>query len=383
MTRKATRHYPAARHHLPFERWPAQDRQMWEAFVLPAPTVLDEAGPGAWLRPRTQRKKQQSYSAWLNHITLRHPALLITAPVMRVTPETVATWVQAMRLLLSPYTRLLRLVDLMTIVKGLDPSRDWRWLQAAVRRLDHEATPAKSKAGRVRPAAELFVLGETLMREADNPHPGRGVDRRARYRDGLMIAFLALRVLRLRNLMGLELGRTLIQVSPDRHRIVYGPDETKTGATIEVKWPEELEPALARYLAEHRPRLLRGRTSSMLWIGVFGDAMAEQTIRQAITLHTQARLGVAINPHLFRDCAVTTMAVEDPAHIGLASSLLGHASTATTDRHYRQANSIVASRQLAAAVAAKRASLRPAKLLRRPPARPLPSLPLFSEESDR
>jgi len=235
----------------------------------------------------------------------------------------------------------------------------------------------------VRPAAQLVELGETLMREAANPHPGYGVDRRALFRDGLMIAFLALRPLRIRNLTHLELGRTLLEVSDGRHRIVYGRGETKTGEPIELDWPEELEPALAEYLADYRPRLLRGRISSMLWIGVFGDPMAEQTIRQAITLRTQARLGAAINPHLFRDCAATTMAIEDPAHVGLASPLLGHASTTTTDRHYRQANSIAAGRQLAAAVAAKRASLRPTKSLRGKPRRPLRSLPLLPEESGR
>lgn len=382
MTRLATRHYAPERRHLPFDRWPEQDRRMWEAFVRPAPTVLDDAGPGASLRSRSQAKKRQSYSAWLTHISLHHPALLSATPLARVTPEAVTSWVATMRLLLSPYTRLLRLVDLMTIAKGIEPSRDWRWLQAAVRRLDHEAAPAKSKAGRVRPAAQLVELGMAMMRDAETAPLERRYERWALYRDGLMIALLALRPMRMRNLMHLELGRTLLRVAPGRHWIVYGSDETKTGEPIEANWPEELEPALAAYLADYRPQLLQGRESSMLWIGVFGDPMAEQTVRQAITLRTKARLGVAINPHLFRDCAVTTMATEDSAHVGLASSLLGHASTTTTDRHYRQANSIAAGRQLAAVVAAKRARLRPAKGTRRAPARRLRSLPLFPEETD-
>ncbi|MGG5823439.1 hypothetical protein [Falsiroseomonas sp. HW251] len=383
MNREPTRRYPPERHHLPYDRWPEQDRRMWEAFVRPAPTVLDDAGPGASLRPRTQIKKRQSYSTWLTHITLRHPALLTAAPVARVTPETVRDWITAMRALVSPYTRLLRVVDLMTIAKGLEPTHDWGWLQAAVRRLDYEAAPAKSKAGRVRPAAQLVELGLAMMRGAETEPLEHRYERWALFRDGLIIALLALRPLRMRNLTHLELGRTLLEVSAERHRVVFGPDETKNGKPIEFKWPEELEAALAHYLGEVRPHLLRGRTSSMLWIGVFGDPMAEQTIRQAITLRTKARLGVAINPHLFRDCAVTTMAVEDPAHVGLASALLGHASTTTTDRHYKQANSVAASRQLAAAVAARRASLRPAKSLRGGLARRQRSLPLFPEETGR
>jgi hypothetical protein len=68
---------------------------------------------------------------------------------------------------------------------------------------------------------------------------------------------------------------------------------------------------------------------------------------------------VPINPHLFRDCAATTIATEDPGHIGIASRLLGHASIRTTDRHYRQANSINASRHYEAARAELRTQLRP------------------------
>ena len=124
----------------------------------------------------------------------------------------------------------------------------------------------------------------------------------------------------------------------------------------------------------------------MLWIGIFGDAMAEQTIRQAITGRTRDRLGVAINPHLFRDCAATTMAIEDPAHVGLASVLLGHASTTTTDRHYQQASSLSASRHHQTALTELRQRLRPPAATpgnRRHRDPPHANLPLFPSAGDR
>jgi integrase len=130
--------------------------------------------------------------------------------------------------------------------------------------------------------------------------------------------------------------------------------------------PVDLEPHLRRYLDRYRPRLLDRSISSLLWIGRFGRPMAEQTIRQAIIGRTRDGLGVPINPHLFRDCAATTIATEDPGHIGIASSLLGHASNNTTDRHYRQANSLSASRHYQAAMAELRAQLRPSANRHRP-----------------
>jgi len=205
--------------------------------------------------------------------------------------------------------------------------------------------------------------------------------RAIQYRDGLMIALLAVRPLRLRNLHGLEIGRTLCAVGGSEHRIVFGPTETKTREPIEVGWPMDLEPQLRRYLDRYRPRLLGRGTSPMLWIGRLGKPMAYLTVRLAIVGRTRDGLGVPISPHLFRDSAVTTIATEDPGHIGIASSLLGHSNTNTTDRHYRQANSISASRHYQAARAELRAELRPNADRNRPRLRhsAVHGLPLLSE----
>jgi integrase len=206
-------------------------------------------------------------------------------------------------------------------------------------------------------AATAATATEGTVRMAASPQAA--LLRAVRYRDGLLIALLAVRPLRLRNLLGLEIGRTLCAAGNSEHRIVFDATETKTREPIEVGWPADLELQLCRYLDRYRPRLLGRGTSPMLWIGRFGKGTAEQTIRLAIIGRTRDGLGVPICPHLFRDCAATTIATEDPGHIGIASSLLGHSSANTTDRHYRQASSINASRHYQAAMAELRARLRP------------------------
>jgi len=67
------------------------------------------------------------------------------------------------------------------------------------------------------------------------------------FRDGLIIALLAARPLRLRNLTGLELERTMARRG-DVWWINIPADETKTRAPIEVPWPEALTAALTTYL---------------------------------------------------------------------------------------------------------------------------------------
>ena len=76
--------------------------------------------------------------------------------------------------------------------------------------------------------------------------------------------------------------------------------------------------------------------------------MTEMAIYDRVVALTAAGLGRRINPHLFRDCVATTIAIEDPAHVGIASQILGHRAQGTTERHYNHAQSLEAARRLQA-----------------------------------
>ena len=72
--------------------------------------------------------------------------------------------------------------------------------------------------------------------------------------------------------------------------------------------------------------------------------MTDNGIYDRIVARTREGLGQPINPHLFRDCAATSVAIDDPAQIGIASRLLGHRNGSTTERYYNQARGLEASR---------------------------------------
>jgi integrase len=164
-----------------------------------------------------------------------------------------------------------------------------------------------------------------------------------------MIALLALVPLRRRNMAGLRLDQNLIELG-DSWLIALDARETKTRSAFEVIWPDELLDALAIYLALHRPLLasLLGRWSkpidNALWVSSDGSPMTEIAIYDRIRKHTKEAFGVAINPHLFRDAAATTLAIEDPEHVRIAAPLLGHRTFTTTERYYQQAQSFHAHR---------------------------------------
>ena len=127
--------------------------------------------------------------------------------------------------------------------------------------------------------------------------------------------------------------------------------ETKTHQPIEAPWPDRLAPALEVYLRQHRPVLcgLRNRwtrpVGNALWVSTHGSPMTMIAIYDVVTRRTAAAFGQSINPHLVRDCAATSIAIDDPAHVRIASQILGHRSAQTTERYYNQAQAIDAARR--------------------------------------
>jgi integrase len=172
------------------------------------------------------------------------------------------------------------------------------------------------------------------------PAPALPLRRRARhYRDGLMIALLATRPLRLANLAQLELGRELVQRAAGWWLEIPGA-ATKSGELIELPFPDDLVEALEIYLAVWRPQPARPErvaASHALWLTHLGTRISDIHAYINIVAHTRDAFGQSVNPHLFRDDAATTIALDNPRQVRIAARLLGHRSFATTERHYNLA----------------------------------------------
>ena len=121
-------------------------------------------------------------------------------------------------------------------------------------RLAALAQPVRDKRSRLQRADDLVRLGFQLMAQAE---AGAGLRPRVQarlYRDGLMIACLAYRPLRLANFISLELGHHL-QRRGSGWWLEIPAAETKTRRAITLPFPEPVVPALERYLAHWRPQL--------------------------------------------------------------------------------------------------------------------------------
>jgi integrase len=287
-----------------------------------------------------------------------HGALDDGEPGDRVCPEVVVAYIAFLQSLQNASaTVLARLQELHDAIKVICPNQDWRWIQQIASRIRLKSVSVRSKREKMVATDDLLTLGLDLMRgaRARAASLGAAID----YRDGLIVALLSLRPLRLGNLTALELSRTLVRNSGG-HRIVFEGNETKNGSPLEMFWPIVLNSALETWLDTYRP-ILRAQTQrwerpvgGALWVSSHGSPMTRTAIYDRIRLRTKEAFGHAINPHLFRDVAATTLAIADPGHVRVAAEVLGHRSFQATEKYYVQARMLETTTRYQEAVIALR-----------------------------
>lgn len=100
-------------------------------------------------------------------------------------------------------------------------------------RIALKAKPSRSKAGRIVRPRQLLELGTTLMAEADAALAEDPRSAALAYRNGLLIALMALVPLRSGNFSQMEFGRHLARLG-DGIRVAFAAGEMKTHRPLEV-----------------------------------------------------------------------------------------------------------------------------------------------------
>lgn len=357
---RATPHEHAA---LPLAQWPSRDEQVWRAANY-RPDFLEVGGLAATWRAATQRNALGAYGRWLAWLLDQGVALADAAPVARITPERFRDYLAFLQKNRAPCTVVGYLSWFWMVCRAMFLETDWRWLQRLHNNLKREAKPTRDKRSRIVPAQGLLQFGHDLMDQAGavlddgtetTTQPRLRVAAARDFRDGLMIALLALRPLRVTNFLGITIGRHLRR-SGNRVTLSFEGMETKTKRPIEPTWPEELLPSLDRYLEEVRPIPMAAKVpvdparpprpaGAILWVGQGGTALTPGGLTKALKRHTRRRFGRYVNAHLFRDCLASTVANEDPDHVHIAQHMLHHSKPSTTEGSYILTDSRLALRR--------------------------------------
>lgn len=329
---------------LPVARWPQLDQERW-AVAARDGDLFEELSPAATWRPSTRALVAEAYGcalAWLEDRGELDPSESAAA---RWSDDRLRRYLKALTEAVAPTTVTMRLLFLERALAVISPTSDrsvWRAL------LKGRSTESSRKRGRIRDTDILVDLGTALMAQAESS-TGTAVRKTAvLFRDGLQIALLASRPLRKTNFTNLAIGRHLVRLETGWWLLLEA-EETKTRQPVEVPFPKYLVPALERYLAHYRPILAGSRyRGERLWLTYGFTPQTPHSLQLMIAKRTQTAFGIALSPHLFRDCAATSIAIHDPVHVRIAANILGHRSFATTQKHYNQAGSIQAGRELAA-----------------------------------
>jgi len=258
-----------------------------------------------------------------------------------VIPKIINAFVRELHHRVGSVTRASYLGKIRRIATILAPRRDLAWLSEIETDLHYEARP-RPKHHRIVSSDRLLALGLELIRRGETISHLTDLARARLVRDGLMIALLAVCPIRLRNFAELCIGRQMRRIG-ENWWIILEADETKSGRPDERPVPEIVTAHIDHWLERWHPLFLE--PGDAFWPSTKGGPLAYTYVGQIITETTLRELGVAVSPHLFRDCAVHTVAIAAGDRMGVASGLLQHTDQRTTEKHYNKGASLGAVRR--------------------------------------
>jgi integrase/recombinase XerD len=320
---------------MPLEEWPARDREAWAGAVRGG-GLLDERGLAAHWRQLSKNSVISAYGRYLTFLALHGWLDEAVGPEARLTPDRLRAYIDELKEQVASVTLSGRIRNLAEALRVMVPSQSYSYLQRARYRLKARAHPSKNKRGRLVPSIDIVRLGLRLIEQAERGKFACAYHRAARYRDGLMILLLASRPLRLGNFSAIRLGHHLTKRG-EAYQLSFEGEETKNHRPYACSIHQELTPHIDRYLEHFRPILLGAHSENRLWVAWGGRSMGPGSIYGVVTRYTASAFGRSISPHLFRDCAVTSLGAENPEHVWVGMSLLHHADPRTTEKYYDQA----------------------------------------------
>src|SRR5262249_281834 len=134
------------------------------------------------------------------------------------------------------------------------------------------------------------------------------------YRDGLIIALLALRPMRRRTLTALRIGQHFTKTG-DLWALDIPATDTKNRRPLEYPISKALSARIDLYLKRFRSRILGADAHDGVWAFNQGCPMCADAIYAAVRKRTKLAFGFGINLHRFRHAAASFWSVRDPINV--------------------------------------------------------------------
>src|SRR5262249_13184200 len=253
---------------LPFTKWPAADRGAWEA-AFKAGDRFDESGPGAHLAESTRKVWRESYARFLGFISATQRSSLDQPPDRRINPIIVAeyvVWRRRCRRSCGDMTVAIDLDHLRGALRLICRDTDWSWLLTITKRMAAKA-PRRTARYHLVTSERLYALGVELMDRAVAAADAAGHTSKEHafaYRDGMIIALLALIPIRRRTLVALRIGRQLVKTG-GLWALDIPAGDTKSGRPLDYPISKELSERIDTYLVRFRCRIPGADRHTSAW----------------------------------------------------------------------------------------------------------------------
>jgi hypothetical protein len=345
--------------------WPADLQVAWAAACRPG-SLLRQTGIAArWSEPTKVHviRGIGTFLLWLRRNGVAERSLLFAD---LVTPPRVMAYAAARRSQTRDATVRTQLVGLLRGMAVMMPERDWSWIRRLIASIpEGRAASRQRKQPRLRHTLELLDLGLQLTQRAEAAaNAGSPLRRAILFRNGTIIALLALRPIRRKNAAALVIGRHITRHA-NGWRLTLPAAEVKNREAYNHGVPVEAGALLDRYVAVYRPILLaagnghaRRESTPYLWVTQYGAPPTAMGFAQIVCNETAKAFGKPIPPHFFRDSAITSWAMDLPKQVRGGKHLLGNRSFAVVESAYNMAGSIDAAAKLQQTIAALRQETR-------------------------
>lgn len=318
---------------MPFECWPARDRELWTAATATG-ADFDSSSMAQW-KPSTLKTAAGAYGIWLEWLQAKG-LLADPDPASRLSVVNIKAFIKAeMARGISITTIADRAHRIISVVSGMRIGVDTTDVRRVANRAEKAAHRQWRPHGEIVHASVLYRIGLDLAQKAElvglRTREGAGL-----YIDGLVIALLAACPTRISAFCSLRLDHEMVRDSENWQMLIPG-ENTKTNIMETRFIPPELTDLVDDYVQVVRPYLLAGRPqpyTDCFFVGLSGIPLQDQVMRKRIVRRTEVATGKRILPHDFRKCAVTTLVLEQPRHAPSAPLLLSHTGTRTAEKHY-------------------------------------------------
>jgi integrase/recombinase XerD len=275
-----------------FDDWPAEDRKRWES-AFQTGDRFDESGPGAHLAESTRRVWQESHARFLGFISTHRQDLMHVTPRARID-----------RLIVADYVA-------------------WRRKSCGEVSIAIDLDHLRGALKLICPGDRLYALGLELMDGAVTDADAAKHISKAhaiQYRDGLIIAFLALIPVRSRTLVAMRIGIHLVKTGE-----LWGLDipaaDTKSQRPLDYPIPRELSAHIDLYLERFRSRIPGAERHTAPWASNQGRPMCAR-----YWPHLADRRKKLMSKHqtTAHDTSATSKQVRGPTDVELTADELEH-----------------------------------------------------------